>query len=744
MPYIVPGVIGGYDISSLETNKMVSDPQNAVRGLPGSAGSRPEATGGWRHGALLAVFSVLMAVTLTLVLAFQFLPGQVTLKVGDVSRQNIKAPKRVSYTSQIKTNEARDQALAGVPEVYEYDAALVQQQKAKALAVCNSISLLRNDISLSLDQKRDRLQRLPDLSLSSLSASEILFINEPAWREVITDTARVLDEIMRDKIRPSQLAEAKSRVRSRLSGNLTWVQSALVDDLVRSFLRPTEYYDSQETERQRRVAANNVEPVRFNIEKDEVVVREGSVITPLDIERLEALGLRQPAVRWEGLVSASLLVGTLVLALAVYLLRFQPQLLEDPRHLLLMGLSLVLVCLVAKVTIPGRSIWPYVLPFASFSMLIAILLNHQLATFLTAVVALIVGYVAGNSLALATFVFVSGMAGILSVWRLQRMISFLWAGLFIAAANVGVIVAFWLPGQEYSLGAVLALGAAGLANGALSAALALGSFSVLGNLFGITTILQLLELAHPNQPLLRRLQLEAPGTYYHSIVVGNLAEQAAEAIGADTLLVRVASYYHDIGKVERPYFFIENQVDGVNIHDQLDPKTSAQVVIAHVTDGLALARKHKLPKRIADLIPQHHGTRLATYFYGQAVAQLGEDAVDPEDFRYPGPKPRTKEAALIMLADGVEATVRSTPQHSPEKIDQLVREAINEKLAEGQLDECDLTLRDLDTVRQSFVGVLLGVYHPRIEYPALPKAATTSVALGIKDLPEGQAKAGPS
>ncbi|MEW6231613.1 MAG: HDIG domain-containing metalloprotein [Chloroflexota bacterium] len=707
-------------------------------------GSRPEAAGVWRHWALLLVFSAFMAVALTLVLAFQFLPGQVTLKVGDVSRQNIKAPKRVSYTSQIKTNEARDQALASIAEVYEYDAALVQQQKASALAVCNSISLLRNDLSLSLDQKRDRLQKLPGLSLSSLSASEILFINEATWREVITDTARVLDEIMRDKIRPSQLAEAKSRVRSRLSGNLTWVQSALVDDLVRSFLRPTEYYNSQETERQRRFAANNVEPVRFNIEKDEVVVREGSVITPLDIERLEALGLRQPAVRWEGLVSTSLLVGTMVLVLAFYLLRFQPQLLEDPRHLLLMGLSLALVCLVAKVTIPGRSIWPYVLPFASFSMLIAILLNHQLATFLTAVVALIVGYVAGNSLALATFVFVSGLAGILSVWRLQHTVSFLWAGLFIAAANVGVIVAFWLPGQEYSLGTVLALSAAGLANGALSAALALGSFSVLGNLFGITTILQLLELAHPNQPLLRRLQLEAPGTYYHSIVVGNLAEQAAEAIGADTLLVRVASYYHDIGKVEHPYFFIENQVDGVNVHDQLDPKTSAQVVIAHVTEGLALARKHKLPKRIADLIPEHHGTRLATYFYGRAVGQLGEDKVDPEDFRYPGPRPRTKEAALIMLADGVEATVRSTPQHSPEKIDQLVREAINEKLAEGQLDECDLTLRDLDMVRQSFVGVLLGVYHPRIEYPALPKAATTSLAPGIKGLPEGQAKAGPS
>jgi len=225
-----------------------------------------------------------------------------------------------------------------------------------------------------------------------------------------------------------------------------------------------------------------------------------------------------------------------------------------------------------------------------------------------------------------------------------------------------------------------------------------------------------MELARPTHPLLRELLLKAPGTYHHSILVSNMAEEAAGRIGADALLARVGAYYHDVGKITRPYFFVDNQVEGVNVHERLDPRTSAQIVISHVKDGLDLAKKYRLPSKVRDFIPQHHGTSLATYFYQQARESEG-DEVNEEDFRYPGPKPQTKETAIVMLADNCEAAVRAERPASLEEIEELVRKVIGNKVLAGQLDECDLTLRDLDEIRSAFVSILEGVFHPRIKYP---------------------------
>jgi putative nucleotidyltransferase with HDIG domain len=215
------------------------------------------------------------------------------------------------------------------------------------------------------------------------------------------------------------------------------------------------------------------------------------------------------------------------------------------------------------------------------------------------------------------------------------------------------------------------------------------------------------------------LLTDAPGTYHHSVIVANLAERAAHIIGADAMLARVGAYYHDIGKVVHPYQFVENQMDGTNVHDQLDPKTSAQLIIAHVKDGLALAQRHGLPSKVRDIIEQHHGTGWAGFFYVRAKEGTeGDDPnLDPAPFRYPGPRPQTTEAAIVMLADSVEATVRSSRDHSPSRIDELVAKAINDRLGEGQLNESDLTLRDLDLIREAFVAVLQGIFHPRLEYP---------------------------
>jgi putative nucleotidyltransferase with HDIG domain len=260
---------------------------------------------------------------------------------------------------------------------------------------------------------------------------------------------------------------------------------------------------------------------------------------------------------------------------------------------------------------------------------------------------------------------------------------------------------------------------AGLVNGGLSVVLAVGSFATLGNVFGIMTVFQLLELANPSNRLLRRLLLETPGTYHHAVMVGNLAERAAETIGADPLLARVAAYYHDIGKMRNPLAFIENQAGARNIHDELEAETSARIIASHIRDGIDLGYEHGLPVQIIGFIPQHHGTSLMSYFYGKALREVGgnEELVDAERFRYPGPKPQSREAAILMLSDGVEASVRSLDQKDPESIRGMVNRIVDDRVADGQLEDADLTLKDINQIKEAFVQQLLGMYHSRIKYP---------------------------
>jgi hypothetical protein len=243
-------------------------------------------------------------------------------------------------------------------------------------------------------------------------------------------------------------------------------------------------------------------------------------------------------------------------------------------------------------------------------------------------------------------------------------------------------------------------------------------------LFDIITTMRLIELSRPESPLLQRLLREAPATYHHSLMVANLAEQAAEAIGANALLTRVGAYYHDIGKMTRPYFFTENQADGMNPHDRLDPQTSAGVIVGHVTDGIELARRYRLPKRVRAFIPEHHGSNQVSFLYHKAVQLAGgPDLVEESDFRYPGRKPQSKETALVMLADGCEAAVRSAAPRNAEDVAKIVNHIIDQRVNDGQLNECDLTMQDLAIIRQTFTSALKGTFHPRIKYPEPKKDA---------------------
>ena len=405
---------------------------------------------------------------------------------------------------------------------------------------------------------------------------------------------------------------------------------------------------------------------------------------------------------------AALVVGLLL----GWIWRFRPQIWNRSSALLLITVLSIGASVAIKVT-SGRPVLPYVVPTMAVGLLLAVLIDGGTALLVTGLLALLGGAITGT-VEFAAYSLLGGMAGVILVRRGERFGHFAQAAIAIGVVNVGVVTLFTLLSNRDFTGLAELYGA-GLAAAAGSAVAALGSFVVVGSLFGITTSFQLLELANPTQKLLRRLMLEAPGTYNHSLLVGNLAERAAEAIGADPLLARVAAYYHDVGKLANPLAYIENQGGGENVHDELTPEESVALVKAHVARGIDLAYEYRLPKPVIAFIPQHHGTALISYFHARAQERAAN--VDDAHFRHSGPKPQSREAAILMLADGVEASVRSLSDHDEPTIRAMVERIIRERLDDGQFDECDLTLRDLERIREAFVAQLLGMYHRRVEYP---------------------------
>ncbi len=470
----------------------------------------------------------------------------------------------------------------------------------------------------------------------------------------------------------------------------------------------------------------------------QVIIREGDPVDASDLAVLRQLGLLRTRAAWPALLGVALAVLFVGAMVYCYAFRFRRQLLAQENNLVLLGLIFSFTLLVAKgVTSLKISAQPevanligYLVPLAGGAMLTAILLDPGLAIFSSFLLSIFVGMMMDGQLSFAVAGFAGCLAGVFGVSSLSDRFGLMRSGLYVAlATSSAVLVLGLLEGTPAHL-VLIGMGM-GLLNGFFSSVLTLGCLPYLETTFGITSHVRLLELANPNQPLLKRLLMEAPGTYHHSILVGNLAEAAAEAVQADPLLVRVGSYYHDIGKLKRPYFFVENQVARDNPHEKIAPSLSTLIITSHVKDGLELGRAYKLPKSILDIIGQHHGTSLVAYFYQRALASERPELVTESDFRYDAVKPQTKEAALVMLADSVEAAVRALQRPTPGRLEGLTRRIIKEKLHDGQLDECDLTFKDLDRVAEAFVQVLTGIFHSRIEYPeSLPAEGERRKAKG--------------
>lgn len=673
------------------------------------------------------VWAILYAF-ITMLVVYQLVPSKYDLSVGQVSPDNIFAPRSIVYVDQLKTADERHRAVASVKKIYEKDDQVkksVQKDISDALA---AISAVQNDKDLDINGKVSRLKSELPFNLPDKNLNEIVQDSPKTIKQLETIVnSWVGQEMDADNgITADNLDDIKTKLANRLvDQGFDENFLALGQALIKYYLRPNSFFNSEKYQQERLAAEQSVTPVQVTVKEDEKIVGKGEIVTEQQLQELQALGLTRNAFSFIELLGTALLVASLMVALMIYLRQQNLEIYQNDRYLTLLGIIVVMILLVSRAVIAiNVTEWPqlsalfgYMAPLAAAGMLITILLDSRLAIFVLAAISILLGIMTGEQFRFAMVGFLGGITGVFSVSKLSQRGDLVRAGVYVSGANVLAILMIGLiTGPPWSLLVVSSV-TLGIINGILSSILTNGTLPYLETAFGITSTVRFLELSNPSNPLLKRLLMEAPGTYHHSIIVGNLAEAAAEAIGGETLVVRVGAYYHDIGKVKRPYFFIENQFGGENPHDKIAPSLSTLILTSHVKDGVEMAREHKLPQRIIDIIEQHHGRSLVTYFYHKAMESDRAETVSEEEFRYEGPKPRTKEAALVMLADSVEAAVRSLKNPTAGQVEGLVRKIIKDRLMDGQLDESDLTFKDLDAIANAFVRVLSGVFHSRIEYP---------------------------
>jgi putative nucleotidyltransferase with HDIG domain len=688
----------------------------------------------------LLVASCVLALALWGILAVRP-PTTPDLELGSPSPRDVRANQTLAFPSEVLTEEKRYRAEnANDTVVYTRDATVPIAQRVQLVELLQTISQIRDDSSLSAEAEHAKLTSLPNstLVISPELAATIAKLTDDEWNDVRLQTLTVYDRATARydfALNAEAVADLRERLLPYWSAQLGRGNAPQIIQLFASlFLKPNSVLDEEATKQRKQAARDAIQPVMVPIQEGESVVRQGEIITPLIQEKLQALGEVKVEADWPDVAGKGLLAALAAVLLGVYIWQAHSEIWMVSHALWVVEGLFALTLLLARVLLPLGTEWAFAFPLATTAMLLAALFSHSFALFAATLLSLLIAFLGDNQLSLAMALLFGSVASVLVVGRGERTLHFLLAGV-VAALVMGLtqavfrLTAFGIATFDQWPPVVIS----SALNGLLSAMLALGLYNLVGNLATVVTPLQLMELAHPAQPLLRKLIREAPGTYYHSVAVGNLAESAAEAIGADALLLRVAAYYHDIGKTIRPYFYTDNQSDRENVHNELDPHTSAEIICEHVTEGEKMARGAGLPRQIVEFIPTHHGTSVIKHFYQLALQQ--QDSVNIDDYRYPGPKPRTREQGIMMLADSVEATVRSKAQNGKiasaredhangngrgqagmQTLEELVSSIVDERIRSGQLDECNLMIQDIVRIRQAFIATLQGIYHPRVDY----------------------------
>jgi len=662
----------------------------------------------------LNIITLLLFTTILFFITIQKVETKkIDVKVGDTAPFEIRATKEIE--DKIATEKLKAEAANNVEPRYRLSPSVQMTMKNNIKEFFDKVRKLQADETLTLSKKVEVLGEESRILLSKNEYYIALRLSEDELDNFENTLYDLISQIMGVGIREEDLEYEKGNIEKTFETiDLSENEKKLGIALLTSTIQPNKFIDEEATKRRKEEEIAKVEPVI--IKEHQVIVRKGDVIDSHTLDLIRESGLLKEKDGYDRRTVVGIVILILLLQIIIfgYIYLFNREVLEG-NMLLILIIIITTIILISEGT---YNISPFIMPVSTAALLIAILIDIRLSLIVNMFIIFILGFMLKLDETIIAMYLVSGSIGAYMVTKQQQRYNILINGLLIGISNVLTIVSFGLIKKLEGID-VIAKSGYGMLNGLFCAVLTIGTLPIWENIFKIVTPLKLLELSNPNQVLLKRLLLEAPGTYHHSIIVGNLSERAAEAIGADPLLARVGAYYHDIGKLKRPYFFKENQLGMDNPHDKLKPNMSTLIITNHTKDGIALAKEYNIPEEIIDIIAQHHGDTTVSYFYHKALKENESKEVNIEDFRYPGPKPQTREAAIVMLADSTEAAVRSLKEPTKKNIEEMIRNIIKGKLQDGQLEECNLTLKDLNTIANAFSTIMMGIFHERIEYPNL-------------------------
>jgi len=717
------------------------------------------------------VIGIVTALLLTLIISPSLQLPLKEYKAGDIASKEIRSSQDLLVEDEKSTQEKRTEAEKSILAVYDYDPAVLTDAENRIYSAFESLagsfqkkekgvdqSALRKkewESSLRIPLSQTEWQLLEKKRFHPSVGEAAIKLISPILKKGVVNDKELLDPdamkgiaIQNIQTREERtnlppftfldLREARSGLRAQtdiLSPSLGWELQPVILKVAETFLRTNLTFNKDKTEERKTKAREKVAPVYFQVKRGEVILRPGDRAQEEHLFKIKALRKAQ-----EKSHILSILVGLAVLTFLVLSSLYQfstkniRKITLSQKDLLFFSTTLIgllaflrLFQMITDVlggeflAIPSSS-YSYLFPIATGAMLIRIVINSEVAIVFAILTSFFAASVMGNQLFFFIFTFVGSLVGAHKVARCEQRSILVKAGLTVGGINLLMISSYNLISGNPLTMALLSDLIMGFLGGAMTSVLVLGIAPIVESFFGYTTDIKLLELANMDNPILKDLILQAPGTYHHSIIVGSLAEAGAKSIAANPLLTRVSSYYHDIGKLKKPLYFIENAGGIENKHENLSPHMSSLILISHVKDGLELARENGLGQRVAHIIQQHHGTSLISYFYQKAKEKENPEmeSLNEEDFRYPGPKPQTKEAGIVMLADAVEAASRTLSEPTPARIRGLVQRITNNIFLDGQLEECELTLKDLQKIEEGFSRILTAIFHQRIDYPVLP------------------------
>lgn len=685
-------------------------------------------------GAVLAVITFLL---LWLLIGSVYLPTRYDLKAGDVAEDQVRAPRTLTFENRPETERRREQAADSAARVFTFDPAVLPRVLKNVGGYFDNVERIISGetaaaqaASLAYDpetavRRIEGLQGQPVVSETSLLTLAGAGTSRVAEiRKYVHDSTQ---RILEGNVNEASLAADRDRLKSLVQTTpLSPAEQNAASEVAGAFLEPNNVYNSEKTQQAREQAAAEVQAAMVTVRSGETIVSPGQVVTSDNVVALEALGLTEPGRKYGAIAGIGLVLIIEVMSLALFVKKFERRV-GQSRSLQFIVASLFILFTGIDRIAAIAPLSPLIVPMPALGMLGTLMLGSRLSVILVILSSINLALVGGSDPQYVAVGLLGGFAGAFLVTNVSQRRDLLRAGLI---ASLAVIVTAAGAGQvsESSWSRLGAAIAWGMGNGALSIVAMVGLITVYEMVFNLPTPLKLLELSDPTRPLLKELMMKAPGTYNHSILMGNIAETAAEAIGANPLMARAGAYYHDIGKLNRPDYFIENQFHIKNPHDRLTPSLSRLAITAHVRDGVRLARQEGLPPDIVDIIEEHHGTTVLSYFYHKAKQTAAGGKVNEEAYRYAGRKPTSRESAIIMLADSVEAAVRSLENPTLRNIKTAIRDIFSQRLRDGQLSESHMVFGDLEKVRLVFEKCLRGFGATRIRYPENEKEAAPGAA----------------